>query len=69
MDTNDAKPTIRLHLTPAQAQEIKALTGRDVEAIELTVHELEQRIAPSYTTGGTDLFRLAGNSNQTLLAR
>lgn len=69
MDSNDAKPPIRLQLTPAQAQEIKALTGRDVEAIELTVHELEQRIVPSYTTGGTDFFRLSLNSNQTLLSR
>ena len=58
METTNPKDLVRITLTPAQAQEIKQATGREAEAIELTVEELEQRIAP---------FRLAGNSNETLL--
>ena len=68
METRDSKQPIRIQLTPEQAREIKVAIGRDAEAIELTVQELEQRVVPSYTTGGTDFFRLAGNSNETLLA-
>ncbi len=68
MATQDSKQPVRIQLTPAQARDIKAAIGRDAEAIELSVQELEQRIVPSYTTVGTDFFRLAGNSNETLLA-
>ncbi|HTJ23131.1 MAG TPA: hypothetical protein VL383_12090 [Gemmatimonadaceae bacterium] len=50
---------MRITLTPAQAQDVKQATGREAEAIELTVEELEQRIAP---------YRLAGNANETLLS-
>ena len=57
MSTNK-KETVRINLTPAQVQEVKTATGRDADAIELTVEELEERIAP----------RLAGNSNETLLS-
>jgi len=48
---------VRINLTPDQAQQVKSAIGCDAEAIELTVQELEQRIAP----------RLASNSNETLL--
>ncbi len=45
---------IALQLTPAQRQAVKALTGKDAEAIELGVEELEERIAPARvpTAGG-----------------
>jgi hypothetical protein len=61
---------IRINLTPDQAQDIKVLTGRDAEAIELTVQELEQRIAPTLppTAGGVVSTMIAANSNETLLA-
>ncbi len=59
MDANKANEVVRISLTRSQSEEIKAVTGRDVEAIEFTVQELEERIAPFY--------RLAGNSNETLL--
>ncbi len=59
MDTSKANEVVRISLTRSQSEEIKAVTGRDVEAIEFTVQELEERIAPFY--------RLAGNSNETLL--
>ena len=48
---------VRINLTPDQVEQVKSAIGRDAEAIELTVQELEQRIAP----------RLAANSNETLL--
>ncbi|HEU5040964.1 MAG TPA: hypothetical protein VFT84_09105 [Gemmatimonadales bacterium] len=38
--------SIRLELTDAQKAQIKAATGRDAEALELQVAELEERIAP-----------------------
>ena len=37
---------VRIELTPKQKDQLKAKTGRDAEAIELTVEELEDRIAP-----------------------
>lgn len=57
MDGSRANEVVRIDLTPAQVQVVKAATGREVEALELTVQELEQRIAP----------RLASNDNETLL--
>jgi hypothetical protein len=55
----DGQPaaTIRLDLTGEQKQIVKAATNRDAEALELSVQELEQRIAP----------RLTLNHNETLL--
>lgn len=50
---------VRIVLTPSQSEQVKQTTGREAEAIELTVEELEERVAP----------RLASNSNDTLLVR
>lgn len=41
------KKRISLKLTDEQKQAVKAATGKDAEAIELDVTELEERIAPS----------------------
>ena len=38
---------VRIELTPTQQQEIQKKTGKSVDAVELTVDELEDRIAPS----------------------
>lgn len=57
MDASKANEVVRISLTRSQSEEIKAVTGRDVEAIEFTVQELEERIAPM----------LAANCNETLL--
>jgi hypothetical protein len=38
---------IRIDLTPEQKAQIKEQTGKDAAAVELSVQELEQRIAPS----------------------
>jgi uncharacterized small protein (DUF1192 family) len=33
-------------LTPEQKAQVRATTGKDAEAVELSVEELEERIAP-----------------------
>ncbi len=38
---------ISLKLSPDQQKQIKQATGKDAGALELTVEELEERIAPS----------------------
>ena len=40
------KEIVRIELTPEQKQLIKKQTGKDAEAVELSVSELEERIAP-----------------------
>lgn len=47
----DKKPNrdpafVRIELTKPQREELKQATGKDAEAIELSVNELEERIAP-----------------------
>ena len=41
------KGQVRIELTPEQKAKISAATGKDAEAVELSVEELEERIAPS----------------------
>jgi uncharacterized small protein (DUF1192 family) len=40
------KDIVRIDLTNVQKQIVKKETGKDAEAIELTVAELEERISP-----------------------
>ena len=42
----DTKQPVRIKLTPDQQQMVKQATGKHAEALELTVQELEERIAP-----------------------
>jgi hypothetical protein len=58
MPTNDPKALIRIDLTHEQRRQVQGATGRAGQTIELTVEELEERIAP----------KLAANHNETLLA-
>jgi hypothetical protein len=58
MDTPEQPQMIRIELTGAQRDELRRLTGRDADALELRVEELEERIAP----------KLAANHNETLLS-
>lgn len=37
---------IRIELTPDVKELVKKATGKDADGVELTVHELEERIAP-----------------------
>jgi len=36
----------RMTLTPEQKEQVRKATGKEAEAIELSVEELEERIAP-----------------------
>jgi hypothetical protein len=47
----DAKDSFRIRLTPEQQDQVRRATGKDADAIELSVEELEERIAP-VTRGG-----------------
>jgi hypothetical protein len=42
----DPKDPVRIKLTAEQKELIRKATGKKAEAIELTVEELEERIAP-----------------------
>jgi hypothetical protein len=44
---SNAKDQVRIELTPEQKASIRSTTGKDAEAVELSVEELEARIAPS----------------------
>ena len=57
MPNQTEKEIVRIDLTSSQKEQVKAKTGHNAEAIELTVQELEERIAP----------KIAGNHNETLL--
>lgn len=37
---------VRINFTPEQKQLVKQQTGKEGDAVELTVNELEERIAP-----------------------
>lgn len=41
-----SKDQIRIELTPEQKSQVLKATGKDAEAVELSVEELEDRIAP-----------------------
>lgn len=43
---SNAKDSVRIDLTPEQKAKIRSATGKDAEAVELSVEELEARIAP-----------------------
>ena len=40
------KEIVRIELTPEQKELVKRETGKEGDAVELTVKELEERIAP-----------------------
>jgi hypothetical protein len=49
---------VRIDLTAEQKQQVMEATDKNAEAIELTVQELEARVAP----------RLGANHNETVLS-
>jgi len=49
-DKRNPGKRISLKLSAEQKQQIKEATGKDAEALELGVEELEERIAPSFET-------------------
>jgi hypothetical protein len=48
---SNPKEQVRIELTPEQKAMIKNVTGKNAEALELGVTELEERIAPSCVKG------------------
>jgi hypothetical protein len=44
--SNNEKQIVRIDLTPEQKEQVKAATDKSVDSLELTVQELEARIAP-----------------------
>ena len=44
--TNNEKEIVRIDLTEEQKEQVKAATDKRVDSIELTIQELEARIAP-----------------------
>jgi len=44
------KEPVRITLTPDQQEMVRKATGKNAEALELTVQELEERIAPGLKT-------------------
>jgi hypothetical protein len=46
MSDNKKNDIVRIDLTEAQKEQLKAVTEKTADAIELTVQELESRIAP-----------------------
>jgi hypothetical protein len=43
----NSKGQIRIELTPEQKAKVRAATGKDAAALELSVEELEERITPA----------------------
>lgn len=43
---SESKGQVRIELTPDQKAKIRTATGKDAEAVELSIEELEERIAP-----------------------
>ena len=64
MENRNEKDVVRIELTPEQQEQVKRATGRNSVAVELTIEELEERIAPS-SLGNVD--GITENHNETLL--
>ena len=47
---SNPKEQFRIQLTPEQKSQVKNATGKEAEAVELSVEELEERIAPTTRT-------------------
>lgn len=47
---SNPKEPFRIQLTPEQKSQVKNATGKEAEAVELSVEELEERIAPAVRT-------------------
>ena len=45
------QPRVRIELTPEQRKHIQIATGEHVAALEFTLEELEQRVAPMVLKG------------------
>jgi uncharacterized small protein (DUF1192 family) len=48
---SNPKDRVRIQLTPEQKAEVRSATGKDAEVVELSIEELEERIAPMTRAG------------------
>ncbi len=55
---NSDKQIIRIDLTTSQKEQLRATIGREADAIELTVKELEERIVPGLNQNHNETFLL-----------
>lgn len=46
MSDSKESTVVRIDLTPEQKEQVKAATDKSVDSLELTIQELEARIAP-----------------------
>ena len=46
MEQKNQKNTVRIELTEEQRKQLRDQTGQDLDTVELTVEQLEDRIAP-----------------------
>jgi hypothetical protein len=44
----ESQGPVQLKLTPEQQEEIRKVTGKMTDTLELSIMELEERIAPTY---------------------
>ena len=49
------KEVVRIELTPEQRETLRQKTGKEAAALELSVEELEERIAPMNVFGSQKL--------------
>lgn len=59
MQSERERDVVRIDLTAEQKAQLKSATGHDADAIELTMQELEARIAPRLATNHNETFLLA----------
>jgi hypothetical protein len=45
----NARPTVKIELTPEQQAEIRRVTGQEVPAVQLAVEAIEERVLPALT--------------------
>jgi hypothetical protein len=48
----ESRGAIQLKLTPEQQEQIRQATGKMTDTLELSIMELEERIAPGFRTAG-----------------
>jgi hypothetical protein len=44
----DSEGKVQLKLTPEQQEQVRKATGKTTDTLELSIMELEERIAPSF---------------------
>jgi len=48
---SESQGSVQLKLTPEQQEQVRQATGKVTDTLELSIMELEERIAPSFKWG------------------